>query len=131
MRARPANRTRSSSTYCTIQSDPKVAMLAASTAIVRPVVPSWALVAQAAARLTASVDKPSPAKESAQNGPISASTDRWPVRPQTQRRFSSNDGTVPSAVAVTLAQAALMAPVATSTPSTERLAVVEMAETVA
>ena len=98
---------------------------------VRPPVPSRAWVAQAAARLTASVERARPANESVQNGPISASSERRPVRPQTQRRFSSNDGTVPTAVATTLAHPAASVAVATRPPSTHMLTPVEMTETVA
>ena len=53
--------------------------------------------AQPAATLTASVEAASPVSESSQKGTTSACTERRPVRRQTQRRFSSNDGTVPTA----------------------------------
>lgn len=53
------------------------------------------------------------------------------MRPHTHRRFSSNEGTVPAAVATRLAQPGLRVRVATSAPSTTRLVVVAMPETVA
>ena len=86
--------------------------------------------AHAAARLTARVESASPVNESIQNGTTSACTERRPVRRQTQRRLSSNDGTVPTAVAMTLATPAGIAVVLTSTPSTVRLVAVATSETV-
>src|SRR5579884_2232448 len=118
-------------TYCAIHSDPKAATLAPSAASVRPAAPKPAWPAQAATTLTAAVDRPSPANDRAQNGPISAQRERGPPFPHTQHRLSSNDGTVPTPTAITLAQPGLTAPVATRTPSTVRLVTDEMAETVA
>lgn len=83
-----------------------------------------------AATCTASVESTSPLNESTQNGTTSAASERRPRRPQTQRRFSSNDGTVPTAVASTLDHAAGAANPPTSTPSTTRLVVVETIDTV-
>jgi hypothetical protein len=79
--------------------------------------------------LTAKVDSPRPTKESVQNGPISADRDRRPCLRQTQRRFSSNDGTVPTAVAITLAHPGVTVLRATRTARTVRLMLVEMADT--
>lgn len=62
---------RSRTKYCATQRQPNVATLAPSTAKVRAAFPKPREVAVAAARLTASVDSPSPAKESAQKGPSS------------------------------------------------------------
>jgi hypothetical protein len=105
--------------------------LASSTTSVRVAVETPACVAQVAAPLTASVDRARPANESTQNGSTSAPNDRRPDLPHTHRRFSSKDGTVPTAVATTLAQPSGIDPVATSAPSTVRLTVVEISETVA
>ena len=88
-----------------------------------------ALAAQPAAAPTARVDSANPANDRMQNGPISASTERRPRLPQTQRRLSSNEGKVPTAVAMTLAHVAGAARVATSVPSTVRLTVVAMTDT--
>ena len=52
-----------------------------------------------------------------------------PVRRQTQRRFNSKDGTMPTVVAIMLAHPAEVARVATRVPSTVRLVPVAMAET--
>lgn len=82
-----------------------------------------------AATCTASVDSTSPPNESTQNGTTSEASDRRPRRPHTQRRFSSNDGTVPTAVATTLDHAAGAANPPTSTPSTTRLVVVDTSDT--
>ena len=104
-------------------------MWATSTAIVRngPVKPS--MFAHRAAASTATVESNSPANDNAQNGTISAATERSPVLCHTHRRLSSNDGTVPTAVATTLAHAGDAVRVATSTPSTVRLVTVAIPET--
>ena len=60
---------------------------------------------------------------------ISVGTERGPVLFQTHRRLSSNDGTVPAAVATTLAHPGAITRPATSTPRTVRLTVVETADT--
>src|SRR5438270_8197676 len=112
------------------QSDPKAVTLAASTSRVRMPAPTWAPEAQRAVNDTATVDRASPANDSAQKGPISPSSERLPVRRQTHRRLSSNDGTVPAAVAMTFAQPAGTAAVNTSAPSTAMLTAVETTETV-
>ena len=65
----------------------------------------------------------------ANNGPISVSKDRRSVFPHTHRRLSSNEGTVPIAVAITLAHPGVARSVATNTPSTIRLVVVAIADT--
>lgn len=83
----------------------------------------------AALAATAAVDRTRVTAERAVKGPTSRRTERGPERPQTQRRLSSKEGTVPTAVATTLAHAADMAPVATSSPKTIRLTAVEMADT--
>lgn len=84
-----------------------------------------------AAALTATVERPRATNESKQKGPISAASDREPTLPQTQRRLSSKDGTMPTEVAMTLAQPAVVALVATRTPRMVMLMEVEMADTVA
>ncbi len=81
--------------------------------------------------LTAKVERARPENDRAQNGPTSAHSERRPDLPQTQRRLSSKEGTVPTAVAMTLAQPAVVVPVATSTPRMVRLTEVAMAETAA
>src|SRR5439155_15976507 len=106
------NSTRSSRRYCAIHSAANVPTLAASTTTVLPNVLAPIADAQLAAPTTARVDSPRPANDSAQNGPISARTDRGPRLRHTQRRFSSNDGTVPAAVAKTFAQPGDAEPVA-------------------
>jgi hypothetical protein len=82
-----------------------------------------------AATWTAKVESTSPLNDRTQNGTTSAATDRRPRRPHTQRRFSSNDGTVPTAVATTLDHPAGAANPPTSTPSTTRLVVVDTSDT--
>ena len=77
-----------------------------------------------------SVESASPVNDRTQNGSSSAFIDRRPVRRHTHRRFNSNDGNVPTAVAMTLAMPAGMAVVLTSTPSTVRLVVVAISDTV-
>src|SRR3981081_2479177 len=92
--------------YGATHSEPNVPTLAASAARVRAVSPRWAAEAHPAAALTARVDKASPLKERTQKRPISASRERRPLLPQTHRRLSSKDGTVPTPVATTLAHPA-------------------------
>lgn len=56
------------------------------------------------ARLTTRVDKPKPLNDNAQNGRISLPRERRSRLAQTQRRLSSKEGTVPTAVPTRLAQ---------------------------
>ena len=116
-------------TNCATHSEPKAATLASSTATVRPKAWKPMFVAHRAARLTNTVDRPRPANDIATNGTTWRETERSPVSPQTHRRFSSNEGTVPIAVATTLAQPAGRVLVATNSPSTARLVVVAIADT--
>ena len=85
----------------------------------------------AAASPTAAVESARPASASAANGTTWASRARRPVTDQTQRRLSSNDGTVPTAVATTLAAAAPTPTTPTSRPNVTRLVVVATPETAA
>ncbi len=78
---------------------------------------------------TVSVEITRPANESVQNGVIWRRTDRCEWSNQTQRRFSSKDGTVPTAVASTLATTASTPKMPTRTPRTVRLVTVEMPDT--
>ena len=73
---------------------------------------------------TVSVESTRPAKDSVQKGVTWRSTDRCEWSNQTQRRFSSNEGTVPDRVASTLANTALTPKSPTRTPSTIRLVTV-------
>src|SRR5438445_822077 len=98
---------RSSITYWASQRVPNTVTLAARAARARPV------------------------NDRAQKGATSARSDLGPRLRQTQRRLSSKEGTVPTPVAMTLAQPAVAVSVATSTPRTVRLVAVEMADTVA
>ena len=79
---------------------------------------------------TVNVESTSPANESVQKGVTWRSTERCDWSNQTQRRLSSNDGTVPTAVATTLASTALTPKSPTRTPSTVRLVTVLIPETV-
>ena len=76
------------------------------------------------------MDSARPANDSTQNGPTSPRSERVPVLRQTHRRLSSNDGTVPTAVAITLARPAGIALAVTRTPSTVMLVTVATIETV-
>jgi hypothetical protein len=79
---------------------------------------------------TVSVESTRPAKDRVQKGVTWRSTDRCDWSNHTQRRLSSKDGTVPTAVATTLASTASTPHSPTSTPSTVRLVTVEMPDTV-
>src|SRR5438270_23210 len=94
---------------------------------------TWApaRAAHAAAPPTASVLRHSPARERTQKGITSATIERSPLFPHTQRRLSSKEGTVPTATATTLAQEAPRTPVATRNPSTVRLVAVATPDTAA
>ena len=78
---------------------------------------------------TVNVESTSPAKESAQKGVTWRSTERCVCSNQTQRRLSSNEGAVPTAVATTLATTALTPKSPTRTPSTVRLVTVLIPDT--
>ena len=79
---------------------------------------------------TVNVESTSPAKERVQKGVTWRSTERCDWSNQTQRRLSSNDGTVPTAVAATLARTALTPKSPTRTPSTVKLVAVLIPDTV-
>jgi hypothetical protein len=102
--------------------------LAASTAKVCQ--PRLRSTVRADTARTVNVESTSPAKERAQKGVTWRSTERCVWSNQTQRRLSSNDGAVPTAVAATLATTALTPKNPTRTPSTVRLVTVLMPETV-
>jgi hypothetical protein len=78
---------------------------------------------------TVRVESTRPAKDSMQIGVICRRTDRCDWSNHTQRRLSSNDGIVPTAVATTLATTASTPKRPTRTPRTVRLVTVEMPET--
>jgi hypothetical protein len=82
-----------------------------------------------AATATAALDRPRPAKDRAQKGTTWARTERGPAVAQTQRRLSSNEGTVPNAVAATLANTGARPSGPARRPSTSRLTEVETADT--
>ena len=82
-----------------------------------------------AATRTATVDTDRPANDRVVNGTTWAVVGRRSPRPQTQRRLSSKDGTVPTVVATTLATTAATPNTPTSTPSTARLVPVDTPET--
>lgn len=127
---RPArNRTRSSTRYWAIHIEPNEARLVSAAMPARPPAPTPAWAAHRVAQLTASVDTPSDRNDRAQKGATSPATERRPPLPHTHLRFNSKDGTVPTAVATTLAQPAVAAPVPIRTTSTVRPTVVEMADT--
>ena len=124
---RGRKRTRSASTYWTTHSDPKATTLAASTATVWT---AWLRSAVwADARPTATDDTARPVNDSVQKGTTCPATERRPVTPHTHRRLSSNDGTVPTAVATTLATTAGVPTRPTSTPRTTRLVTVDTSDT--
>jgi hypothetical protein len=101
--------------------------LAASTASVRGPSPQPAV--RAAASFTARLETTRPVKERATNGRTWRPQARRPAWAQTQRRLSSNEGTVPTAVAATLAAPPREWRTPTTTPSTARLVAVETPET--
>jgi hypothetical protein len=101
--------------------------LAASTAKVCQPRPRSTVRADTAR--TVSVEITRPAKESVQNGVIWRSTERCEWSNQTQRRFSSKEGTVPTAVASALATTAFTPKMPTRTPRTVRLVTVETPDT--
>jgi hypothetical protein len=101
--------------------------LAASTANVCH--PRLTSAVRADTARTVNVESTRPAKDSVQNGATWRRTDRCDWSNQTQRRLSSNDGTVPTAVASTLATTASTPNSPTRTPRTVRLVTVEMPET--
>lgn len=82
-----------------------------------------------AAACTVRVERARPANDSPQKGTTWPASERRPQNDQTHRRFSSNDGTVPMAVAARLAAMAGVAKTPTRTPRTVRLVAVEIAET--
>src|SRR5438105_11482906 len=120
---------RSSAKNCATHSDPKAATLATSTARVRLKRLHPAASAHAAVIRTASVERERPAKERMQKGTISAAIERRPDLPHTQRRLSSKEGMVPTAVAAALAQPAGRRATPTRTPSRLSPTAVDMAET--
>ena len=101
--------------------------MAASTASVCQ--PRLRSMVRAETARTVRVEITRPAKDNVQNGATWRSTDRCDRSNQTQRRFSSNDGTVPTAVASTLASTASTPKKPTRTASTVRLVTVEMPDT--
>jgi hypothetical protein len=101
--------------------------LATSTATVCQ--PRLRSTVRAEAARTAKVESTRPAKDNVQNGVTWRSTDRWEWSHQTQRRFSSKDGTVPTAVASTLASTASTPRRPTRRASTVRLVTVETPDT--
>ena len=119
----------SSTKNCTTQSEPKAARLAPWTISVR-IAPSMPRAStKSAVRETVSVDRARPVNDSTQNGTTCPPIELRPCWRQTHRRFSSNDGTVPIAVATTLAQPGAIVRVDTSRPSTTRLVVVATIDT--
>jgi hypothetical protein len=102
-------------------------MFAASTANVCQ--PRLRSIVRAETERTVSVESTSPAKDKVQNGVTWRSTDRCDWSNQTQRRLSSKEGTVPTAVASTLATTASTPNRPTRTPSTVRLVTVDMPDT--
>ena len=78
---------------------------------------------------TATVETTSPVKERVQKGTIWPSSERRPPLLHTQRRLSSKDGTVPTAVATTFDQVAGIPARPTRTPSVTRLEVVDTTDT--
>jgi hypothetical protein len=102
-------------------------MLAPSTASVCQ--PRLRSIVRAETARTAKVETTRPARDNEQNGVTCRSSARGDWSNQTQRRLSSKDGTVPTAVATTLARAALTPTRPTSTPRTVRLVTVATPET--
>jgi hypothetical protein len=102
-------------------------MLAASTASVCQ--PRLRSIVRAETARTARVETTRPAKDSAQNGVTCRSSARWDRSNQTQRRLSSKDGAVPTAVATTLARTAWTPKRPTRTPRTVRLVTVATPDT--
>jgi hypothetical protein len=102
-------------------------MLAASIESVRVAVDQWAVAE--AARCTVRLESPSPAKDRAVNGTTWRARERLDRHRQTQRRFSSKDGTVPMAVATRLANNAPRPSTATPKARVMRLVAVAMADT--
>ena len=78
---------------------------------------------------TATVESASPKADNVANGIISVRSERGPVLAHTHRRLSSNDGIMPTKVAMMLASTASVARVATSVASTNWLTPVAIAET--
>lgn len=101
--------------------------MAASTASVCQ--PRLRSAVRAEAARTASVDTTRPANDRVQNGATWRRSERCDWSNQTQRRLSSKDGTVPTAVATTLASAAFTPKSPTRTPSTVRLVSVAIPDT--
>lgn len=81
------------------------------------------------AKCTATLEMRSPANDSAENGTTCLPIETFPPRDQTQRRLSSNDGRVPTAVATRLDSTLVRAKAPTKTPSTVRLVAVEITDT--
>jgi len=84
---------------------------------------------RAEAAATATVDTTSPEADSATKGSTWRATDRGPVARHTHRRLSSKDGTVPTAVATTLAAVAGVPTSPTSTARVTRLVDVATSDT--
>ena len=80
---------------------------------------------------TVSVDSASPDNERAKKGPAWRSRDRPGRAPHTQRRFSSNEGTVAAAVANAFDHPAGAPASPTSRPRSVSAVTVETAETAA
>jgi hypothetical protein len=78
---------------------------------------------------TVSVESTRPAKDRVQKGVTWRSTDRCDWSNHTQRRLSSKDGTVPTAVAMTLAHSAGNDRTPTRSPRIDRPVMVEIADT--
>jgi hypothetical protein len=75
------------------------------------------------------VERARPANDRTAKGITSESKEGSPLLCHTQRRFSSNDGTVPAAVATTFAHPAASPSTPTRIPSNIRLVVVATTET--
>ena len=116
---------------CTIHTAPHAARLAttANMAVTPWLQPECS--AMSPTMPTTTVDRIMPARVRPTNGAIWRRNDGLPLTPQTHRRFSSNDGTIPAAVATTLAGAGRIVPLATSTVRMLMLVVVATTEVAA
>jgi hypothetical protein len=112
---------------CRAQRAPYEATLASSTAEVCSRRDDVAVAAPA--KCTATLDTNRPVKARAQKGTTWRTNDGRPARDQTQRRLSSNEGTVPTAVATKFDSTPGIPASPTNAPRTERLVAVEIAET--
>src|SRR5262249_40940630 len=120
---------RSRITNWSTHSVPYAPTFAAITTAVRARAGQLRSAAHAPARWTVSVERARPANDRAVKGITSQSKEGSRLLPHTQRRFSSNDGTVPAAVATTFAHPAGRPSTPTRSPSKVRLVAVATAET--